>query len=183
MLSKKNVVAGMGEIGSPIFELISKKYPTFGYDIESKLIKKKKIINIDSMPTSFLHICIPFTKKFTQNVLKLCEKFVPEIIVIHSTISPYTTKNIQKKLKIPVMYSATRGVHRRMLQDLRRYTKFFSVYGNAPKAISASSKFRKLMKDCGVKTKKISTPITLEVAKIVVDTSYYGCELDLKRGC
>jgi hypothetical protein len=30
------------------------------------------------------------------------------------------------------------------------------------------------MKKCGIKTKKISTPLTLELAKIVVDTSYYG---------
>jgi arginine/lysine/ornithine decarboxylase len=30
------------------------------------------------------------------------------------------------------------------------------------------------MKKSSVKTKKISEPITLELAKIVVDTSYYG---------
>ncbi len=30
------------------------------------------------------------------------------------------------------------------------------------------------MKKCEVKTKRISSPITLELAKIVVDTSYYG---------
>ena len=31
-----------------------------------------------------------------------------------------------------------------------------------------------MMKKCGVKTKKMSTPISLELAKIVVDTTYYG---------
>ena len=30
------------------------------------------------------------------------------------------------------------------------------------------------MKSCDVKTKKISNPLTLELSKIVVDTSYYG---------
>ena len=30
------------------------------------------------------------------------------------------------------------------------------------------------MKKCGIKTKKLSNPLTLELAKIVVDTSYYG---------
>jgi hypothetical protein len=30
------------------------------------------------------------------------------------------------------------------------------------------------MKKCGVKTKKMTNPLTLELAKIVVDTSYYG---------
>jgi hypothetical protein len=30
------------------------------------------------------------------------------------------------------------------------------------------------MKKCGIQTKQISSPITLELSKIVVDTSYYG---------
>ena len=30
------------------------------------------------------------------------------------------------------------------------------------------------MKKCNIKTKKLSDPLTLELAKIVVDTSYYG---------
>jgi hypothetical protein len=30
------------------------------------------------------------------------------------------------------------------------------------------------MKKCNVKTKQMSSPITLELAKIVVDTTYYG---------
>ena len=30
------------------------------------------------------------------------------------------------------------------------------------------------MKNCGIKTKKMSKPETLELAKIVCDTSYYG---------
>jgi len=30
------------------------------------------------------------------------------------------------------------------------------------------------LKKCGVKTKRMSGPITLELAKILVDTSYYG---------
>ena len=30
------------------------------------------------------------------------------------------------------------------------------------------------MKKCGIKTKQMSQPITLELAKVVCDTSYYG---------
>ena len=59
-------------------------------------------------------------------------KFNPKYLVIHSTISPHTTQNLQKKLPIPVIYSATRGVHKRMLYDLKRYTKFFAIEADAP---------------------------------------------------
>ena len=72
------------------------------------------------------------------------------------------------------MYSATRGIHKRMLYDLKRYTKFFAIESKAPKAKWAISEYSKLLKKCKVKSKQMSNPHTLELAKIVVDTSYYG---------
>jgi hypothetical protein len=65
--------------------------------------------------------------------LKLYEQFHPKCIVIHSTISAYTVKKLQDELKIPIIYSAIRGVHRRMLTDLKKYTKFYALEKNAPK--------------------------------------------------
>ena len=61
-----------------------------------------------------------------------------------------------------------------MLSDLKRYTKFYAIEPKAPRAKWASSAFSLLMKKCGIKTKKMSSPVTLELAKILVDTSYYG---------
>jgi len=173
-LIKKDIVAGLGEIGSPILKLISRATIAVGYDINKKYMNKNKFNKYQNIDTYFLHVCIPFTKEFITNVVSLSEKFNPEAIVIHSTVSPYTTKKLQDKLNIPIIYSATRGVHKRMLNDLRRYTKFYSIELNAPKKNWASINFSKLMKKCGVKTKKMSSPLTLELAKIIVDTSYYG---------
>lgn len=171
---KKDIVAGLGEIGSPILKLISRATIAVGYDINKKYMNKNKFNKYQNIDTYFLHVCIPFTKEFITNVVSLSEKFNPEAIVIHSTVSPYTTKKLQDKLNIPIIYSATRGVHKRMLNDLRRYTKFYSIESNAPRKNWASINFSKLMKKCGVKTKKMSSPLTLELAKIIVDTSYYG---------
>ena len=61
-----------------------------------------------------------------------------------------------------------------MIHDLKRYTKFFAISTNAPRHKWASSRFTKLMKECGIKTKKMSKPETLELAKIICDTSYLG---------
>ncbi len=171
---KKNVIAGLGEIGIPILKLISKNTMAVGYDTNKKLMDKKKYEKYANLKTSFLHICIPFTPKFFSNVISLYKKFVPDSIVIHSTISPYTTKKLQKHLPIPVIYSATRGVHKRMLSDLKKYTKFYAIERKAPKAKWASSEYSKLMQKCGVKSKKMSNPVTLELAKVIVDTSYFG---------
>lgn len=173
-MTKKNIVVGLGEIGSPILTLLSKSSLAIGFDINRKLMDEKKFQKLIDIPTVFLHVCIPFNKNFEKNIQELYSQFNPECIVIHSTIRPYTTQKIQKKISIPIIYSATRGVHRRMLNDLKRYTKFFAIEKGAPNEKLATKKFSTLMKKCGVKTKKMSQPLTLELAKIVCDTSYYG---------
>ena len=171
---KKDMVAGIGEIGKPILKLLSKDNIVVGFDLNPDLMDERKFERYQNLKTSFLHIAIPVTGKFINNVLKLCKKFQPECIVSHSTIKPGTTEELQGKLTIPVIYSATRGVHKRMIYDLKRYTKFFVISANAPRGKWASTKYVQSMKRCGIKTKKMSKPETLELAKIICDTSYLG---------
>ena len=171
---KKDVVIGLGEIGKPILKLLSKHNIVVGFDLNHDLMDEIKFEKYKNLETSFLHIAIPITDKFINNVLNLFKKFQPECIVIHSTIRPGTTEKLQKKIPIPVIYSATRGVHKRMIYDLKRYTKFFVISASAPRSKWASSRYVKVMKDCGIKTKKMSNPETLELAKIICDTSYLG---------
>jgi len=173
-LVKKDIVAGLGEIGCPILKIISQNTIAVGYDTNPNLMNKKKFIKYQNINTRFLHICIPFTKNFIINAISLSKKFHPEAVVIHSTVSPYTTKKLQSRSNIPIIYSATRGVHKRMLYDLKRYTKFFAIEPQAPNKNWATKEYSNLMKKCGIKTKKMLNPITLELAKIVTDTSYYG---------
>ena len=169
---KKDVVIGLGEIGLPIYKILSKHFPVEGVDINPVLNKEKS--SLKDHDIDFVHFCIPFSKNFFKIIKKYEKKLNPEAIVIHSTISPKTTEKLQKMIKSPVLYSATRGVHKRMLNDLKRYTKFYSVYNSASNSNRVSKMYEQRMKKCGIKTKKLSNPLTLELAKIVVDTSYYG---------
>ena len=169
---KKDVVIGLGEIGLPIYKILSKHFPVEGVDINPVLNKEKS--SLKDHDIDFVHFCIPFSKNFFNIIKKYEKKLNPEAIVIHSTISPKTTEKLQKMIKSPVLYSATRGVHKRMLNDLKRYTKFYSVYNSASNSNRVSKMYEQRMKKCGIKTKKLSDPLTLELAKIVVDTSYYG---------
>ena len=171
---KKDIVVGLGEIGLPILKLLSKKDLVLGYDIDKNLMSKTKFKKFENHPTSFLHIAIPFTDKFIRNLNSLFKKFNPECMVIHSTISPGTTTKLQTTFNIPVIYSSTRGVHKNMTRDLKRYTKFFAISNKSPRKQWAISSFSKKMKSVGIKTKQMSKPETLELAKIVCDTSYLG---------
>lgn len=174
MKQNKDIVVGLGEIGTPILRLLSKSKIVVGYDVDTKLMDIKKFKKYQELETCFVHICIPFTTEFISQVKSLYRKFSPKCIVLHSTISPYTTKKLQSDLPIPIIYSATRGVHKRMISDMKKYTKFYALEKNAPNKKWASENYSSLLKKCGIKSKIMSEPITLELAKIVVDTSYYG---------
>ena len=169
---KYNIVVGLGEIGAPIASLLGKEFPTMGYDIDATRMKRTD--KPDTVECSFLHICIPFTPKFNKNVKALAKKFSAECVVIHSTVSPNTTRVIQSTMDIPIIYSSITGVHRRMLFDIKRYTKFYALEKNAPRRNWATVAYRRIMHKCKVKTKRMSTPVTLELAKVLCDTSYYG---------
>ena len=161
---KKDIVAGIGEIGKPILKLLSKDNIVVGFDLNPGLMDKRKFERCKNLKTSFLHVTIPVTGKFIRNVLELHKKFQPECIVVHSTIKPGTTEELQRKLPIPVIYSATRGVHKRMIYDLKRYTKFFVISANAPRDKWASSRYVKLMKRWGwlVNYAQLSNRIAIE---------------------
>lgn len=174
MTKSKDIVAGLGEIGVPTLQLLAKAKPAVGYDIRKDLMDDKKFSLFADLETDFLHVCIPFTKQFISNVIALTKQFHPKGVVIHSTIEPNTTKKLQQKLSIPVIYSATRGVHRRMLYDMKRYTKFYAIEKDAPNLKWATITYEKTLLKCGVRTKRMTSPITLELAKIICDTSYYG---------
>ena len=174
MNSEKDIVVGLGEIGTPILKIISKSNNAVGYDIDPKLMNQKKFNKMQDFDTRFLHICIPFNTNFQKNLKNLYRQFHPKGLIIHSTVKPNTTKSLQKLYDIPVIYSATRGIHKRMVSDMKRYTKFFAIEKNAPNREWAIKTFSKIFKNSNIKTKQLTDTITLELAKIVVDTSYYG---------
>jgi hypothetical protein len=66
-MKTKNVVAGLGEIGMPIFQLISKNNICVGYDKNTKLMDHTSFEKYSSLSTKFLNVCIPFTSTFMKN--------------------------------------------------------------------------------------------------------------------
>jgi len=171
---KKDIVAGLGEIGMPIYKMLSKSFPVEGIDKNTKLINVKKKNSLKSYDVDLIHFCIPYNKMFERTVYDYSKKFSPIAIVIHSTVKPNTSSNIQKKLTMPVIYSPIRGVHKRMMSDLKRYSKFFATDISHPESKKISNHYVKKLTKLGIKSKKISSTLTLELSKIIVDTSYYG---------
>ena len=48
---KKDVVAGLGEIGLPILKILSKKEKIVGYDLNEKLMNQRKFDVLNKLST------------------------------------------------------------------------------------------------------------------------------------
>ena len=161
----KDIIVGMGEVGSTLYQLLKKRgFRVHGVDIDQN---KSKELPTDEI--YFLHICFPNNVDFIEHVHHYIKLNDPKVVVIHSTVQPGTTQAIQKNYKIPIICAPTRGVHKRFLSDMERYTKFYGYdkkYDFDDLDTAIKKRFQKI--------RKMTNAITCELAKIVTDTTYYG---------
>jgi len=166
-----DIILGMGEVGETLFDLlIDRKFDCIGIDLDDSKCKNYTENEIIENP-QYLHVCLPGElEKFTDIVIEWINKIKNiQVVVIHSTVKPGTTKTIQERSSIPILFSPVRGVHRRFLDDIKKYTKFISFDGT-----EINSKIKKDLENRFEKVDWMSTTKTAELAKILVDTTYYG---------
>ena len=166
-----DIILGMGEVGETLFHLlVDRRIDCIGIDLDNSKCKNYSKNEIIKNP-QYLHVCLPGELiKFTDIVIEYIEKIKNiQAIIIHSTVKPGTTKIIQEKVSPPVLFSPVRGVHRRFLDDIKKYTKFISFDDT-----DIDSKIKKDLEKRFEKVDWMSTTKTAELAKILVDTTYYG---------
>ncbi len=166
-----DIILGMGEVGETLFDLlVDRKFDCVGIDLDNTKCKKYSENEVIKNP-EYLHVCLPGELTgFTDIVLDWIHKIKNvQVVIIHSTVKPGTTKSIQEKSSIPILFSPIRGVHRRFLNDIKKYTKFISFDG-----IEIDSKIKIDLENRFEKVDWMSTTKTAELAKILVDTTYYG---------
>jgi len=169
----KVVVIGLGEVGKPLFQLISQHHETVGVDI----FPPESVGKVD-----VLHICYPFEiKDFIGETAKYIQRYRPEITVVNSTVAVGTTRAIEERTGTPVVNSPVRGKHVRMLQELTHYTKFVGAT-DARAGEYAARHFQSV----GMKTKVLASPEASELAKLT-ETTYFGLMIawaqELERLC
>jgi hypothetical protein len=160
----QTVIVGMGEIGSAFYDVLRTKYEVYGYDV----IEHKR----QGKPRTFCdiaHICIPYNDSFIVAVEGCLVDLKPKEIIIHSSVPPGTTMKLQSRHPAALFaYSPFRGVHKRMGFDMLRYMKYWAG-DKEPKL------FVEQMQKCKVPVKPWNdTPVSLELAKLWMDVTYYG---------
>ena len=170
---KKVVVVGLGEVGKPLFELVSQRHDAVGVDIAP-------VGPIEDV--EILHVCYPFQiKDFIAETARYIDFFRPAVTIVNSTVAVGTTRAIAEKTGAAVVNSPVRGKHARMLEEIRLYTKFVGAM-DPPAGQRAAKHFESV----GLKTKLLSSPEATELAKLT-ETTYFGLMIawaqELERYC
>ena len=79
----------------------------------------------------FLHVCLPGELSSFETIIEEWTKIRDvKSVVVHFIIRPGATKKIQERFNVSVLYSPVRGVHRRFLDDVKKYSKFVASEKN-----------------------------------------------------
>ena len=160
-MNGKVMVIGLGEIGKPLFEIISKHYKTVGVDIAPPAEPPGDI--------DVMHVCYPFKiNDFIGETVRYIQQFNPRLTVIHSTVAVGTTRAVAERTGATVVNSPVRGKHTRMAADLLHYDKFVGGVDTA-----SGERAARHFESVGMKTRILSSPEATELAKLT-ETTYFG---------
>jgi UDP-N-acetyl-D-mannosaminuronate dehydrogenase len=156
----KVVVVGLGEVGKPLLELVSRHHDVIGVDISPvELIGR----------TDVLHVCYPFQiEDFIGETVRYIERYEPALTVINSTVAIGTTRSIAEQTGAVVVNSPVRGKHARMLEEVLSYTKFVGAMDT-----TAGEQAARHFQSVGLKTAILPSPEATELAKLT-ETTYFG---------
>ena len=154
----RQLVIGLGQVGSALHEVLSAKYATVGIDIKDSVNEKFPVV----------HVCIPFNDNFDCAVERYLDKYLAPkgLVVIHSTVAVGASKRHN------AVHSPIRGVHPNLAGGIRTFEKFF---GGA-RAAEAAEIFEALGITCIVTDKAENT----EALKLW-DTTYYGWNIIFEK--
>jgi len=160
-MTDKTLVVGVGEVGEPLAQVLERVAPVLRLDLEPRDFTDR---------IGVMHICFPFrnSEEFKAAVVGHIRRFEPALTIINSTVIPGITRAIAHASGRPVCYSPVRGKHVEMAKALLHYAKF--VAGTDTRAVDAAIEHFKV---AGMKTWRVSTPDTLELAKLA-ETTYFG---------
>jgi UDP-N-acetyl-D-mannosaminuronate dehydrogenase len=155
------VVVGLGEVGRPLLELVSRRHQVMGVDVSPSTARVERV--------DVMHVCYPFEiRDFVDETARYIGLFGPRLTIVNSTVGVGTTRAIAERTGASVVHSPMRGKHARMLEELLGYTKFVG-------GIDPSSGKHAVMhfESIGIRATLLASPEATELAKLT-ETTYFG---------
>lgn len=151
----KNLVIGMGQIGSAIREILQCE----GHD-------PARNICAPLMEYDTLHICFPYSSMFSREVERYRDFFKARLVIVHSTVPVGTCD------KLYAVHSPVRGIHPNLVQGIRTFVKYFGGINSGEAA--------QIFEDVGIRTKVAILAKDTEAMKLW-DTTQYGLNIILEK--
>jgi len=160
---KKVLMMGVGEVGKAIKQ------------VEDEAKSTTYVLELDRSPPlndyDVMHVCIPFSQSFKNDVSMAVTKYSPKLVIINSTTPPGTTDEIKNNIRdsnlnIPIVHSFVRGIHPDLYEGIKTFVKY--VGGEKDDCDLASAHWASLK----VESRRIGSAEESEVAKIC-STMYY----------
>lgn len=154
------LIIGKGEVGISI----SKLYDKDKYNIYFKDINEDP--SVDGVVDT-LHVCIPFTSGFKEEIIKYIYLYNPSLVIINSTVTVGTTKSIYEATNAEIVYSPVMGKHPNIAPSLLIFKKI--IGGCTDSAVEMACEH---FNDLNVETVIYNNPEEAEMAKLL-STTYY----------
>lgn len=111
-----SLIIGQGQIGSAVKGFISQYESVYTYDIKDE--HKRSIPSI----LDVMHVCIPYSESFVEDVKEYIKKYEPKYSIIWSTVPIGTCRAIGG-----VVHSPVEGVHPKLEQSIAIMTRWISA--------------------------------------------------------
>lgn len=165
MKALKIAILGYGEVGKAIRKFYK----------EAECEDKNNDVEIRSC--DILHVCIPYSAQFVQQVRAKIKKAKPRLVVIHSTVPIGTTLSLGKKC----VHSPIRGVHPELYQGVKTFVKYVGYEDK-----TAGQFAQKHLRSIGMNVRLVAGSKNTEALKLW-DTTQYGLLIvlnkEIKRYC
>jgi UDP-glucose 6-dehydrogenase len=147
-------------VGNPLLQILRRKYDCVGVDVAPVEIAR---------PCSVLHVCYPFQlPDFVGTTVSYIEKYKPALTIINSTLAVGTSRKVQERVSVPIVYSPVRGKHAKMEQDMIHYQKFVGGFDE-----QSTQRAAEHFAGAGFRVAKFRTPEAGELSKLV-ETTWLG---------
>lgn len=156
-------IIGLGEVGSAIKKLAQKKHTIFGRSLDKDNLKGRQI--------EVLHLCYPYSDKFTTLAVSAIKELKPRLVIIHSTVKPGTTAEIYQLTQVNMAHSPIMGKHPHLYAYLFRTEKVIGAVNNRSYLLT-----KKHLNQLGLKTIRFKSSLESEMAKVFC-TTYYGLNI------
>ena len=157
----KHLVIGEGQIGTAIAEVLrdNPDNEVFTKDIQPMKVHMERAPDV-------MHVCIPYSNGFVDQVRLYMSQYAPSLTIIHSTVRVGTST------ELGAVHSPVTGRHPNLYESIKTFIKFFG----GPQSAMAANIFAR----CGVPVMTTKKSETTEAGKLW-QTLQYGWLIMLQK--